>query len=65
MNIRAAQSLFLFCILAARSYGQSQEPPKHDTTRHPKLGLVLEGGHRSEMPVLQEVALVRVESEGG
>jgi NTE family protein len=44
MNIRAAQSLFLFCILAGRSYGQSQEPPKHDATRHPKLGLVLEGG---------------------
>src|SRR5258708_31827889 len=44
MNIRAAQSLLLFCILAARSYGQSQEPQKHDATRHPKLGLVLEGG---------------------
>jgi NTE family protein len=44
MNIRAAQSLFLFCVLAARSYGQSQEPPKDDAARHPKLGLVLEGG---------------------
>ncbi len=44
MNIRSVQSLLLFCILAARSYGQSEEPPKDDAARHPKLGLVLEGG---------------------
>jgi NTE family protein len=44
MQIRAAQSLFLLCVLAASSYGQSQEPPKHDAAKHPKLGLVLEGG---------------------
>ena len=44
MKIRAAQSLFLLCVLAASSYGQSQEPPKHDAAKHPKLGLVLEGG---------------------
>src|SRR5260370_30556059 len=44
MNIRSVQSLLLFCILAARSYGQSEEPPKHDVAKHPKLGLVLEGG---------------------
>jgi NTE family protein len=36
--------LFLLCVLAASSYGQSQEPPKHDAAKHPKLGLVLEGG---------------------
>ncbi len=44
MKIRAAQSLFLLCVLAASSYGHSQEPPKHDVAKHPKLGLVLEGG---------------------
>ena len=42
MKIRAAQSLFLLCVLAASSH--SQEPPKHDVAKHPKLGLVLEGG---------------------
>jgi NTE family protein len=44
MKIRTAQSLFLLCVLAASSYGHSQEPPKHDVAKHPKLGLVLEGG---------------------
>jgi NTE family protein len=44
MKIRAAQSLFLLCVLAASSYGHSQELPKHDVAKHPKLGLVLEGG---------------------
>ena len=44
MKIRAAQSLVLLCILAASSYVDSQEPPKHDKPTHPKLGLVLEGG---------------------
>jgi NTE family protein len=44
MKIRAAQSLFLLCILAASSYGHSQNPPKYGKTGHPKLGLVLEGG---------------------
>jgi len=42
MKIRAAQSLFLLCVLAANSYGHSQA--KHDVAKHPKLGLVLEGG---------------------
>jgi NTE family protein len=41
MKIQAARSLFLLCFLAASSYGHSQEPPK---LKHPKLGLVLEGG---------------------
>jgi NTE family protein len=44
MKIRAAQSLFLLCILAASIYGHSQDPPKDAKTGHPKLGLVLEGG---------------------
>jgi NTE family protein len=44
MKIRAARSLLLLCVLAASSYVHSQEPPKHDKTGHPKLGLVLEGG---------------------
>jgi NTE family protein len=44
MKIRAAQSLFLLCVLAASSSGQSQEPPKYEKKDHPKLGLVLEGG---------------------
>ncbi len=44
MKIRAAQSLFLPCVLAASSYGHSQEPPKPDVAKRPKLGLVLEGG---------------------
>jgi NTE family protein len=44
MKIRAAHLSFLLCILAAGSYGHSQEPPKHDVAKHPKLGLVLEGG---------------------
>jgi len=44
MKIRAAQSLFLLCVLAASSYGHSQEHPKPDVAKHPKLGLVLEGG---------------------
>src|SRR5260370_3504163 len=44
MKIRAAQSLFLLYVLAASIYGHSQDPPKYGKTRHPKLGLVLEGG---------------------
>src|SRR6267378_6492057 len=44
MKIRAARSLFLLFILAASSYVHSQEPPKQDKTKRPKLGLVLEGG---------------------
>ena len=44
MKIRAAQLLFLLCALAATTYGQSQDPPKHDKKDRPKLGLVLEGG---------------------
>jgi NTE family protein len=44
MKIRAAQSLILLCVLAASSYGHSQDPPKRDAAGHPKLGLVLEGG---------------------
>src|SRR5271155_2696163 len=44
MKIRAAQSLFLLCVLAASSYGRSQEPPKQNKTGRPTLGLVLEGG---------------------
>jgi NTE family protein len=44
MKIRAAQSMFLLCILAVSSYDHSQEPPKPDKTERPKLGLVLEGG---------------------
>jgi NTE family protein len=44
MKIRAAHLSFLLCILAAGRNGHSQELPKHDVTKHPKLGLVLEGG---------------------
>jgi NTE family protein len=44
MKIRAAHLSFLLCILPAGSYGHSQELPKHDVAKHPKLGLVLEGG---------------------
>ena len=44
MKIRAARSFVLLCVLAASSYVDSQEPPKHDKPAHPKLGLVLEGG---------------------
>jgi NTE family protein len=44
MKIRAAQSLILLYVLAASSYGHSQDPPKRDAAGHPKLGLVLEGG---------------------
>ena len=44
MKIRAAQLLFILCALAATTYGQSQDPPKHDKKDRPKLGLVLEGG---------------------
>jgi NTE family protein len=44
MKIRAAQLSFLLCVLAATTYGQSQDPPKHDRKDRPKLGLVLEGG---------------------
>jgi NTE family protein len=43
MKIRAARSLFLLCVLVS-SYGHSQELPKHDKTKRPTLGLVLEGG---------------------
>src|ERR1700716_4067349 len=44
MKIRAAQSLFLLYVLAASIYGHSQDSATHDEIRHPKLGLVLEGG---------------------
>jgi NTE family protein len=44
MKIQAARSLLLLCVLAASSYGHSQEPPKQDVVKRPKLGLVLEGG---------------------
>src|ERR1700723_4769047 len=43
-KIRTAHSLLLLLILAFSRCGYAQEPPKHDTTVHPKLGLVLEGG---------------------
>src|ERR1700730_134648 len=50
MKIRAAHLSFLLCILAAGSYGHSQEPPQHDVAQHPKLRLVLAGGgaHRRD-----------------
>src|SRR5271170_710774 len=44
MKIRVAQIVLLVGILAVGSYGHSQELPKPDKTKHPKLGLVLEGG---------------------
>jgi NTE family protein len=44
MKTRAARSMLVLCALAAGSFVRSQELPKHDETRHPKLGLVLEGG---------------------
>jgi NTE family protein len=44
MKIRAAQLLFLLCVLAASTYCHSQDPAKHDNKDRPKLGLVLEGG---------------------
>jgi NTE family protein len=44
MKIRAAQLLILLCVLAASTYGHSQDPPKHDRKGRPTLGLVLEGG---------------------
>jgi NTE family protein len=44
MKIQAARSMLVLCALAAGSFAYSQELPKHDETRHPKLGLVLEGG---------------------
>jgi NTE family protein len=44
MKIRAAQLLFLLCVLAASTYSHSQDPPKHEKKDRPKLGLVLEGG---------------------
>jgi NTE family protein len=44
MKIRAGQSLFLLCFLAANNCSNSQELPKPDRTGRPTLGLVLEGG---------------------
>jgi NTE family protein len=44
VKTRAARSLLMLCLLTAGSYAHSQEPPKHDQTVRPKLGLVLEGG---------------------
>ncbi len=45
MKARVIRSMLVLCILSAGSFSLSQElPPKHDETRHPKLGLVLEGG---------------------
>jgi NTE family protein len=43
-KIRTVPSLLFFCILAASGGGYAQEPPRHDTAKRPKLGLVLEGG---------------------
>jgi len=34
----------MLIIVAFGGYGQTQEPPKHDKSGRPKLGLVLEGG---------------------
>src|SRR5438874_9695726 len=44
MKTRAAQFLSLLCVVAASTYGFSQDPPKSDRRSRPKLGLVLEGG---------------------
>jgi NTE family protein len=44
MKTRAAQSMLVLCILAAGSFARSQNLPNQDENRHPKLGLVLEGG---------------------
>src|SRR5271163_3866595 len=44
MKVRVAQIVLLVGILAVGSYGRSQEPPKPDKTKRPKIGLVLEGG---------------------
>ena len=43
-KIRTAPLLLFFCILAASGGGYAQEPPRHDTAKRPKIGLVLEGG---------------------
>jgi NTE family protein len=43
MKIRVVQSLLLPCVLLV-VYSHAQEVSKSDTTRRPKLGLVLEGG---------------------
>jgi NTE family protein len=42
--MRAARTILALYVLAACSVVFSQELPRHDETRHPKLGLVLEGG---------------------
>ena len=44
LRILAARSLIAFWAIAVSSYIQSQELPKYDQERRPKLGLVLEGG---------------------
>jgi NTE family protein len=44
MKTWAARSMLVLCALMAGNPVPSQELPKHDETRHPKLGLVLEGG---------------------
>jgi NTE family protein len=44
MKMWAARSMLVLFALAGGSFVHSQELPKHDETRHPKLGLVLEGG---------------------
>jgi NTE family protein len=44
LRILAARSLIAFWAIAVSSYIHSQELPKYDQERHPKLGLVLEGG---------------------
>lgn len=44
MKTWAARSILVLCALTAGKSVYSQELPKHDETRHPKLGLVLEGG---------------------
>src|ERR1700709_2350407 len=44
MKTWAARSMLVLCAMTAGNSVHSQELPKHDETRHPKLGLVLEGG---------------------
>jgi NTE family protein len=43
-KVLVTRSLLALYLLAASNYISSQELPKHDKTRRPKLGLVLEGG---------------------
>jgi NTE family protein len=43
MIARAVRSTLFLCVLSS-GFAHTQEAPKPDQTRHPKLGLVLEGG---------------------